>query len=143
LKRLSGRQKRFQKWVNHHISSAIIEQAKQTKSLIAMENLTGIREITNKKLRSQKERRRSNSWAFYQLRLFLEYKAIKEGVEIVAIPPAYTSQTCHRCKHIGIRTNKHFSCPNPDCGWEGDADFNGAQMIRLWGCTVNQPRGSW
>jgi len=95
LKRLSGREKRFQKWVNHNISSAIIEQAKQTKSLIAMENLTGIREITNKKLRSQKERRRSNSWAFYQLRLFLEYKAIKEGVEIVAIPPAYTSQTCH------------------------------------------------
>jgi hypothetical protein len=28
------------------------------------------------------------------------------------------------------------------CGLLGDADFNGAKMIELWGCSVNQPRGS-
>ena len=143
LKRLSGREKRFQKWVNHNISSAIIEQAKQTRSLVAIEDLTGIRESTNKQPRSRQEKRRSNSWAFHQLRLFLGYKAIKEGIEVVAVPPAYTSQTCHKCKHIGVRSNKHFKCSNLDCGWKGDADLNGAQVIKYWGCTVNQPGGSW
>ena len=142
LKRLSGREKRFQKWVNHNISSAIIEQAKQTRSLVAIEDLTGIRESTNKQPRSRQEKRRSNSWAFHQLRLLLEYKAIKEGIEVVAIPPAYTSQTCHKCKHIGIRSSKNFKCSNPECGWKGDADLNGAQVIKHWGCTVNQPGGS-
>ena len=142
LEQLSGREKRFQKWVNHNVSSAIIEQAKQTKSLIAIEDLTGIRESTNQQPRNKQEKRRSNNWAFYQLRLFLEYKAIKEGVEVVAIPSAYTSQTCHKCKHIGVRSNKNFKCSNSECGWKGNADFNGAQVIKLWGCTVNQPGGS-
>lgn len=77
-----------------------------------------------------------------QLRIFLEYKGIKEGVKVVTIPPAYTSQTCHCCLHIGLRTNKQFKCVNKSCGWLGDADFNGAKMIELWGCSVSQPRGS-
>nr|WP_239005473.1 transposase [Gloeothece citriformis] len=107
-----------------------------------MEDLTEIRERTNKKPRSKTERRRSNSWAFHQLRIFLEYKGIKEGIEVIAIPPAYTSQTCHCCLHIGIRSNKSFKCSNKVCNWVGDADKNGAEMIRLWGCSVSQPRGS-
>jgi IS605 OrfB family transposase len=110
--------------------------------LIAIEDLTGIRGSTNKQPRSRQEKRRSNTWAFHQLRLFLEYKAIKEGIEVVAIPPAYTSQTCHKCMHIGVRSSKQFKCSNLDCGWQGDADLNGAQVIKHWGCTVNQPGGS-
>lgn len=142
LKRLSGRERRFQRWLNHNISKQIIAEAKQTKSIIAIENLTGIRDRTNQQPRSKNERRRSNSWAFYQLRTFLEYKGIKEGIEVVAVPPAYTSQTCNCCLHIGLRTNKQFKCINKTCGWLGDADFNGEKMIELWGCSVNQPRGS-
>jgi hypothetical protein len=30
--------------------------------------------------------RHSRSWAFYQLRTFLEYKGIKEGVNVIAVP---------------------------------------------------------
>jgi IS605 OrfB family transposase len=151
LKRLSGRERRFQQWLNHKISASIITEAIITKSIIAIEDLTGIRDRTNEKpcanhaplrYRSKTERRRSNSWAFYQLRTFLEYKGIREGIEVIAIPSAYTSQTCHCCLHIGLRTNKQFKCINKACGWLGDADFNGANMIELWGCSVNQPRGS-
>jgi IS605 OrfB family transposase len=142
LKRLSGRERRFQQGLNHNISKQIVAEAKATKSIIAIEDLAGIRDRTNSKPRSKIERRRSNSWAFYQLRIFLEYKGIKEGVEVVTIPPAYTSQTCHCCLHIGLRTNKQFKCLNKSCGWLGDADFNGAKMIELWGCSVSQPRGS-
>jgi putative transposase len=146
LKRLSGRESRYQKWLNHNISQTIISEAIAKDAIIAIEDLTGIRESTNKKPRSQTERRRSNSWAFYQLRAFLEYKGIKEGVKVIAIPPAYTSRTCHKCLHIhpdpnkSYRSNKNFNCDN--CGYQGDADYNGAKMIELWGCSVNQPRGS-
>jgi IS605 OrfB family transposase len=128
--------------LNHNISKSIISEAKASNSTIAIEDLTGIRDRTNQQPRSRTERRRSNSWAFYQLRTFLEYKGIKEGVEIIAIPPAYTSKTCHCCLHIGLRTNKQFKCTNKACGWLGDADLNGAKMIELWGGSVNPPRGS-
>jgi hypothetical protein len=36
------------------------------------------------------ERRRSNSWAFYQLRLFIEYKALVRSVRVIPVSPAYT-----------------------------------------------------
>jgi IS605 OrfB family transposase len=146
VKRLSGREKRFQAWVNHRISTRIVERAKSLSACIAIEDLTGIRERTNQQPRNKTERRRSNSWAFYQLRQFLEYKAIRAGVRVWVVPPAYTSQTCHKCLHIhpdlaqSYRTGKQFKCGH--CGWTGDADFNGASVIALLGAVVNQPRGS-
>ena len=146
VKRLSGRERRFQVWVNHRISKAIVSRAKATNSAIALEDLTGIRERTNQQPRNKTERRRSNSWAFYQLRQFLEYKAIRAGVRVWVVPPAYTSQTCHKCLHIhpdpkqSYRNGKSFKCGH--CGWKGDADFNGANVIALLGAVVNQPRGS-
>jgi len=142
LKRLSGRERRYQMWLNHNISSSIITEAVETQSFVAIENLSGIRERTNLKPRNKTERRRSNSWAFYQLRSFLEYKGIKEGIEVLAVNPAYTSQTCHCCLHIGLRNNKSFKCSNKVCGWIGDADGNGSEMIALVGASVNSPRGS-
>ena len=145
LKRLSGREKRYQQWLNHNISSSIIREAITTNSIVAIEDLTGIRERTNSKPRNKTERRRSNSWAFYQLRTFLEYKGIIEGVQVVAIPPAYTSQTCYRCLHIhpvqglSYRSGKNFTCGN--CGNQCDADLNGSKMIELWGASVTAPGG--
>lgn len=134
LKRLSGRERRFQTWLNHCISAEIINEAKSLNAAVAIEDLTGIRESTNQRPRNKTERRRSNSWAFYQLRQFLEYKGIRDGVSVVKVNPRYTSQTCHQCLHIGLRTEKKFACTN--CGWHGDADFNGAMMISLLGGAV-------
>ena len=142
LKRLSGRERRYQAWINHNISKAIIDEALSTQSFISIEDLTGIRERTNQQPRNKIERRRSNSWSFYQLRNFLEYKGIKEGIEVIAINPRYTSQTCHCCLHIGLRNNKSFKCSNTACGWVGDADKNGSLMIALVGQSVRLPGGS-
>ena len=142
LKRLSGRERRYQAWLNHNISKAIIAEAKETQSFVSIEDLTGIRERTNQKPRNKTEKRRSNSWAFYQLRTFIEYKGIKEGIEVIAINPAYTSQACHCCLHIGLRSNKSFKCSNKVCSWIGDADSNGWKMIALVGLSVNQAGGS-
>lgn len=141
LKRLSGREQRYQTWLNHNISKRVIETAKSQSAVVAIENLTGIRDRTNQQPRNKTERRRSNSWAFFQLRSFLEYKGLKEGVEVIAINPAYTSQTCHVCNHIGLRSDKRFRCSN--CGWHGDADLNGAINISKLGAVfVSLPGGS-
>jgi len=86
--------------LNHNISKLIVLSAIQNNAIIAIEDLTGIRERTNEQPRNKNERRRSNSWAFFQLRLFLSYKSVKYGVELVAVKPAYTSQTCNNCLHI-------------------------------------------
>ena len=147
LKRLSGRERRFQSWVNHNVSKHIVGRAKLNQCSIAIEDLTGIRERTNQQPRNKTERRRSNSWAFYQLRQFLFYKALGSGVEIVLVNPAYTSQSCHKCLYVhpvkgkSYRNGKTFNCGH--CYWKGDADFNGANVIRLLGASVNSPGGSY
>jgi putative transposase len=142
LQRLSGRERRFQAWLNHTISYRLIQQAKATNQAIALEDLTGIRERTNQMSRSKTERRRSNSWAFYQLRQFLTYKGMKFGVAVRFINPRYTSKSCHCCKVIGNRQGKKFECLNLACGWIGDADVNGAKNIATLGQIVNLPGGS-
>jgi IS605 OrfB family transposase len=144
---LSGKERRFQAQVNHTISYRLVSHAKQTNQSIALEDLTGIRERTNELPRSKTERRRSNNWAFFQLRTFLSYKAVKFGVKLVLVDPRYTSQTCHNCLHIhpvrgeSYRSGKSFRCGH--CGWHGDADLNGAKNISALGLSVDQPRGSW
>ncbi|NJM76175.1 MAG: IS200/IS605 family element transposase accessory protein TnpB [Acaryochloridaceae cyanobacterium RU_4_10] len=140
LKRLSGREQKFQRWVNHNISRRIIERAKEQNAAVAIEDLTGIRNRTNKQPRTKTERRRSNSWAFYQLRWMLEYKGIQAGIPVVKVNPAYTSQTCHQCLHIGLRSGKRFKCGH--CGWHGDADLNGSLMVRILGGVVSHPESS-
>jgi IS605 OrfB family transposase len=141
LQQLGGSEKRFSNWHNHTVSRQIVNQALASHSAIALEDLTGIRERTNQQPRSKVERRRSNRWAFYQLRQFITYKAVLAGVPLYLVPPAYTSQTCHRCLRLGDRKGKFFSCLNPECGWNGDSDYNGACVIAVVGAVVSQPGG--
>lgn len=145
-KRLSGKEKHFQSHINHVISYQLVQKAKTQNQVIALEDLTGIRERTNELPRTKTERRRSNSWSFYQLRFFLSYKCIKFGVKLVLVNPAYTSRTCHNCLHIhpepskSYRSGKSFRCGH--CGWHGDADLNGAINISALGRLINSPGGS-
>ncbi len=140
LRRLSGRESRFQSWVNHNISKELVREAKATESVIAFEDLTGIR--LNVKLK-KKTRTEIHRWAFYQLQLFTEYKANIVGVEVVTVDPRYTSQTCSRCHHVhpergkSYRNGKRFKCGF--CGFEHDADVNGALNIAQLGAVVTQP----
>ncbi|WP_414542110.1 RNA-guided endonuclease InsQ/TnpB family protein [Nostoc sp. CCY0012] len=144
LRRLSGRERRFQKWLNHNISQQLVQDTKQINAALAFEDLTNIRESLNQKPRSKTERRRTNNWAFYQLRLFVEYKANIAGVQVVFVPPAYTSQTCSRCGHIhpvqgkSYRNGKFFKCGH--CGFEHDSDINAAFNIAALGACVSSPQ---
>ena len=140
LARLSGREKRFQSWLNHCISRKLVNNAVVNKKVIAIEDLTGIRERTNKKPRSKKDKRLGNNWAFYQLRQYLTYKCLLAGVKLILVNPAYTSLTCHKCLVIGERKGKKFSCSN--CGNKCDADYNGSKNIAALGSLINRPRGT-
>jgi IS605 OrfB family transposase len=143
LRRLKGRERRFQEWLNHNISKQLVQEAKLFDTALAFEDLTGIRDSLNQKPRSKTERRRTNNWAFYQLRLFVNYKAAITGVLVVFVPPAYTSQTCSRCRHVhpeegkSYRNGKKFKCGH--CGFEHDADINAACNIADLGKSVSLP----
>lgn len=68
-----------------------------------------------------------NSWSFYQLQRFVEYKARLQGVVVAYIAPNYTSKTCSMCGHIGDREDKKFSCSS--CGHVDHADVNASFNI--------------
>jgi len=135
LKRLSGRERRFVTISNHTISKQIVAKAKIENKGIAIEDLSRIRFTAKPKSKAQKTE--LNRWSFYQLRQFLTYKSLLNGVKFAVIPPAYTSQTCSTCLHIGKRAAKKFTCEN--CGNVSDADHNAAKNISAWGNVVNLP----
>ena len=135
LKRLSGKEKTTAKIINHTISKELVLRAKEQGNGIAIENLTHIRSRTEKKVRKAQRGLRSK-WTYNQLRQFITYKCQLNGVKLVVINPAYTSQTCHSCMCIGKRNSKNFFCKT--CG-NYDADINAAKVISLVGLSVNQP----
>ena len=135
LKRLSGKERTTSTLINHTISKQIVQLAKSEGKGIAIEDLKGIRFSANKK--GKKFRTRIGKWNFNQLRSFLTYKALLNGVKLTVVPPAYTSKMCHNCLHIGIRKGKKFTCNN--CNSVFDADENAAQNIALLGQSINLP----
>jgi len=65
LKRLSGRERRHMRAINHRISKQLVETAATSHRQIALEDLTGIRQRTRVR---KPQRSQHHSWAFYQLR---------------------------------------------------------------------------
>jgi IS605 OrfB family transposase len=132
LKKLSGQERRFATWVNHNISKQIVAEAKRSGRGISIEDLNGIRERVKA---GQKQRAVLHSWAFSQLRLFLEYKARLAGISLATVDPRNTSRTCSRCGHCekNNRPNQSkFRCRS--CSHEAHADINAAENIRRAAC---------
>ena len=141
LKRLSGKEKTTANIINHTIAKSIVMSAKEQGKGIAIEDLTNIR-FTSKR-QNKKFRTKLGKWSFADLRNKLEYKALLNGVKLVVVPPAYTSQTCHNCNYIGKRINKVFKCTNKNCKVDIiDADINASHNIASWGLSINLPEKS-
>ena len=70
------------------------------------------------------------SWGlFFEL---LEYKT-----KVVKVNPAYSSQTCSKCKHTSKenrKTQSLFECVN--CGYSENADFQATLNLLQWGQTL-------
>ena len=123
VKQIKDRESRIVKDLNHKISRKLIEVAKENNCGIKLEDLTGIR--GNKK-HTRSFNYSLNSWSFYQLQMFIEYKAKLQGVDVVYIDPHYTSKKCSICGQIGNRNGKSFKC---SCGHVDHADVNAAFNI--------------
>src|SRR5262249_33054318 len=111
LRKVSGRERRHMRHVNHVASRQIVIEATSLGArAIAMEDLTRIRERIKAGTRV---RARLHRWAFRQLQEFVAYKAAEFGIVTVFVNPAYSSKTCYQCGQIGLRVKHCFSC---DCG---------------------------
>jgi putative transposase len=139
LHQLKGRQRRFQKDTNHHISRRLVAKAERTKRAIALEDLTHIRQRA--RVKGPWQRARQSNWAFGQLRAFIGYKAQRAGVIVSFIDPSYTSQRCSACGHTEGRNRKsqaEFCCVV--CNHQFRADYNAA--INIEWAAVNRPMAS-
>lgn len=137
LKKLSGKQARFQRDTNHVISKRLVQKATKERKALAIEDLRHIRRRTEGTVKRSQRNRHSN-WSFWQLRFFLSYKAACAGVPLHAVDPAYTSKTCSACGHCAKANRKSqasFACVN--CGLSMNADINAAINISRAG--VKQP----
>ena len=135
LKKMSGREKRFQKNTNHVISKKLVQKAVQSRKALALEDLTGIRERTTVRRENRYER---PSWAFYQLRGYITYKAAWVGVPVRFVDPRNTSRTCSQCGHCekaNRQSQASFLCQQ--CGFCLNADINAALNISR--AVVKQP----
>jgi IS605 OrfB family transposase len=129
LKRVSGKQSRYQSHQNHIISKRLVEAAQRTKRAIAIENLDGIG--TRTRVRKSHRGKHAN-WSFAQLRMFVEYKSAIVGVKVVAVDPRNTSRICSACGHCDKANRKNqseFDCKS--CGHSENADINAAKNIRF------------
>jgi putative transposase len=136
LHQLRGRQRRFQKDTNHHISKRLVAKAERTKRAIALEGLKGIR--TRARVKGRTQRARHSNWSFGQLRAFIGYKAQRRGVTVSFVDPANTSQRCSACGHTERRNRKRqaeFCCVV--CHYQLPADYNAA--INIEWAAVNRP----
>jgi putative transposase len=133
LRKLAGKQRRFQKDTNHHIAKQLVAKAKDTKRAIGLEDLRHIRTRTTVR---KSQRARHSNWAFGQLRQFISYKARLSGVSVCLVDPRKTSQRCHACGHAERRNRKsqaEFCCVV--CGHSADADCNAALNIS-WAAVI-------
>jgi putative transposase len=127
LKKLAGKQARFQRWVNHGIAKKLVAYAKDTKAALVLEELTHIRDRMTVRKR---QRNKQHNWSFRQLREFLIYKAQRAGIALVFVDPRNTSRTCSRCGYVDKRNRRsqaEFSCLR--CGFTCHADLNAARNL--------------
>ena len=123
LKKVSGREMRFVRDVNHCIAKQIVQSP---YDILVLEKLINI----GKKNKGRILNKRFKGWSFYQLEQFLTYKAETQGKRIVFVDARYTSQKCFVCGNIdkASRNRSHYKCVA--CGYSEHADVNAAKNIR-------------
>ena len=76
----------------------------------------------------RKQQNRFSTWSKGTLLERLSVKLAEKGIKETIVNPAYTSQVCCKCNHLGNRKGKEFKCSN--CNLSIDADFNASINIK-------------
>ena len=123
IKKIGRKERRIVDDLLHKISREIVNRAKEENAVIVLGDLKGIRNQN----KGRKFNRKLNSFPYYRLSKFIEYKAAWEGIMVIKVNEANTSKLCSCCDSQGLRHNGRFVCPK--CGIELNADYNGAMNI--------------
>ncbi|MGA3108297.1 MAG: transposase [Candidatus Bathyarchaeia archaeon] len=119
------------KQILHHASRLIVQQAKEQRFGIVMEQLTGIRRMYRRgNGQGPRYRGRMNSWSYAELQRQVEYKARWEGLPVIYVHPRGTSAKCSMCGSRMARIpeeNRQLQCPS--CRVNVDRDVNAARNI--------------
>ena len=83
---------------------------------------------SKKKNVSKKQQNRFSTWSKGVLLERLSVKLAEKGIKETVVNPAYTSQICCKCNHLGDRKGKEFKCSN--CNLRIDSDFNASINIK-------------
>ena len=126
LRKLSGKENRFQRDVNHCISKQIVVLPFDT---FVLEDL----EIKSNTGKGRAFNTLIANWSWYQLEQFLTYKALLKGKKVEYVDARYTSQKCSVCGYVyrGNRSQKiqsDFRCMR--CGFRCHADLNASRNIK-------------
>jgi len=127
LLRLGKREEAWRKQYIHTVANEIVAEAVENDcDVIVFEDLTDIRERLP-------QAKWHHVWAFRRLYEYVSYKAPEQGVSVEEVEPNYTSQRCSRTDcgftHEDNRHGAQFCCQK--CGYEVNADYNGAKNIGL------------
>lgn len=124
IRKQRNKERRYMTDQNHKISREIVNLAIEERvSTIKIEKLTNIRQTTRT---SRKNAKNLHNWTFYQLQMFITYKASLAGIQVIEVNPAYTSQTCPACGERNKAKDRTYRCP---CGFHAHRDRVGAINI--------------
>lgn len=116
IAKISKYKSRIASHINHELNKMLKEEDVEE---IVREDLTW---RSKKKNVSKKQQNRFSIWSKGLLLERLSIKLAEKGIKETIVNPAYTSQVCCRCNHLGDRKGKEFKCSN--CNLTIDADFN-------------------
>lgn len=85
------------------------------------------RKLSKKQIAARRKNNRSlNSWSFYRLAKFIEYKAALAGILVIRVDPYKTSQRCPICGREHKAKDRRYEC---ECGFHAHRDVVGAINI--------------
>ena len=83
--------------------------------------------LSKKQIAARRKNNRSlNSWSFYRLAKFIEYKAALAGIIVIRVNPYKTSQRCPHCGKEHKAKDRRYEC---ECGFHAHRDVVGAINI--------------
>lgn len=120
-KKIISKINKYKSRIVSHINCELNKMVKEEDiEEIVREDLNWISK--KKKNVSRKQQNRFSTWSKGVLLERLSVKLAENGIKETIVNPAYTSQVCCKCNHLGSRNGKVFKCLN--CNLNIDADFN-------------------
>jgi putative transposase len=123
--RLKAKHKRVLRDLDHKISRAIVDVAVERKAQVIV--LGDVRDVADGVSLSKQTNQKIANWSHGKVRQYVEYKASAEGMKVVLVGEAYSSQTCPHCGQRHKPRGRRYRCPS--CGFLSHRDVVGQVNI--------------